>query len=177
MAGADYTIAFKGEQEVERQLTGIIGRLENPEPLLDILGQVIESDIDDNFDGEHTPAGIPWLPVFRPEGDNRKILHGKPPRLRPSMNREVGRSYVRVGTNVIYARRQNDGFTGTEQVSAHRRIMSVVFGVRLQSPMEVMVRAHSRQANTPAREFLGVSPGAQEDMIGMAGDYVAGEAA
>lgn len=70
--------------------------------------------------------------------------------------KEVSPSEIvgKVGANVEYAKRLEFGFEGTEQVGAHQRTISQVFGRPLDAPMTIDVSAHERSASTKARPFL-----------------------
>lgn len=85
-----------------------------------------------------------------------RVLKVDTGRLRGSLARvhERGSLESTVGTNVSYGRRHEFGFHGTESVRAHERVMRKVFGRRLKAPINVMVRAFTRQANTPERPWL-----------------------
>lgn len=58
-----------------------------------------------------------------------------------------------VGTNVIYAARHEYGFTGTETVRAHLRVIKEAFGKPI-SPTQVRVGQFSRKVNAKERSFL-----------------------
>ncbi len=53
-----------------------------------------------------------------------------------------------------YARFWEYGFSGIEQVREHLRHMTVAFGHALDTPKDVLVRAHSRHVDQPARSYL-----------------------
>lgn len=89
-----------------------------------------------------------------------------------SVTHRASPTQVEVGTNVIYARRHQDGFHGTEQVAKHERVIQEAFGVRLLSPKEVTVGTFTRKANTPARPFLGMSPEAAAEIEHHVAGYV-----
>jgi len=57
-------------------------------------------------------------------------------------------------------------------VSAHRRVLTQVFGIKLAEPKTVKVKEHSRKANTPKREFLGMSAHARDEILAIADDYL-----
>jgi phage gpG-like protein len=59
-----------------------------------------------------------------------------------------------VGTNVEYAAAQEFGFTGTVQVSAHKRTITEAFGEPLDSPKTVTVQAHTRRMDIPGNFYL-----------------------
>lgn len=175
MAGVDFRISIEGATEVEARLASIAHRLGDLTPLMDTIGGVLETDTEDNFEGEHGPDGVPWKPSQRVIEHGGKTLQlGR--FLRFSITRRVGPTSVEVGTNKVYARRHQEGFHGTEAVRAHKRTMRSVFGVRLKTPIEAMVGAHTRQGNTPARPFVGMSAGAKAEILHHAEAYVGGAA-
>ena len=65
-------------------------------------------------------------------------LHVRTGRLRRSINSRVeedgARVYGFVGTNVVYGQRHEMGFSGTENVKAHSRLMTVAFGRKVKDP-------------------------------------------
>lgn len=87
-----------------------------------------------------------------------QVLRVRTGRLRRSINQKVqvdgARVYATVGTNVAYAARLEFGFTGTESVRAHLRMMKKAFGKTVKNPHQIMVGAHSRKVNYPAHSFL-----------------------
>jgi hypothetical protein len=58
------------------------------------------------------------------------------------------------GSRVDYAAVHEYGFSGPVQVGAHRRTMTTGFGPESAYPMDVTVRAHTRQMDIPARPYL-----------------------
>jgi hypothetical protein len=60
------------------------------------------------------------------------------------------------GKALPYARKWEYGFSGTEPVRAHSRMMTQAWG-RPVSPHLIQVRAHTRRLNLPARSFLRTS--------------------
>lgn len=166
-----FALRVDGQAEIERALATVIGRVSDMAPLMDIIGVYLEDDARDNFEGEHSPAGVPWKPSQRALATGGKTLQDSRI-LFQSITHKAGPRSVEVGTNIVYARRHNQGWNGTEQVRAHVRVMRSVFGVPLPEPIRANVKAHSRKANTPKREFLGISPGAQQDILGEVADYL-----
>jgi len=59
----------------------------------------------------------------------------------------------RIGTNVVYGRFWELGYTGPVSVKSHTRKISQAFG-RPIKPVNVNVSAHTRQVNVKARPFL-----------------------
>jgi phage gpG-like protein len=174
MGGADFHVSLAGQSEIEQRLALIASRLGDLTPLMDTFGQTIETDIEDNFDGEHSPEGVSWQPSIRViEHGGKTGQHSRMMRL--SVARRVTARSVEVGTNKAYAGRFHAGFRGPEQVKSHTRTIREAFGIRLAEPREVAVRAFTRQANQVARPFVGASAAAQAEMLALAEDYVGAE--
>lgn len=174
MAGADFHIRLDGISDTEARLATLAGRFGDLTPLMDTIGTVLETDTLDNFAGEHDPLGVPWPPSIRVQEHGGKTLQLSR-RLYQSITHRATATSVEVGTNVVYAARHQQGFHGTENVSSHKRTMRKVFGVTLAEPIEVIVPAFTRQGNTPARAFLGLSPHAREEIEGHVADYAGAE--
>lgn len=87
-----------------------------------------------------------------------QVLHVRTGTLRRSINAQVfdkGSSiYGVVGTNVKYAPPHEFGFSGSQQVKAHLRMMKTAWGHPVRNPRKIMVNAHQRQVNLPERSFL-----------------------
>jgi phage gpG-like protein len=88
---------------------------------------------------------------------NGQVLKVRTGRLRNSITNAVQTQGQQVtgivSTAVSYARVHEYGFTGTEQVGAHLRLIKQAWGKPI-TPREISVRAHSRKVNLPARSFL-----------------------
>ncbi|MGE4323986.1 MAG: phage virion morphogenesis protein [Sphingobium sp.] len=166
-----FSIRVDGQDEIETTLAGLIGKVDDMAPLMDMIGMVLEVDAQDNFIGEHSPAGVPWPKSQRAKDSGGKTLQDSR-RLFLSLTHRSGPTFAEVGTNVVYARRHNQGWSGTEQVASHKRVMREVFGVKLAEPIIATVKAHSRKANTPKREFIGLSAGGREEIAGVTADYL-----
>jgi len=86
------------------------------------------------------------------------VLNKRTGRLRDSIHIETdntaGAVVARVGTDVEYAAYHEYGFSGTEQVREHLRTITEAFGRPLETPRDVLVRAHSRNVEYPAHSFL-----------------------
>ncbi|MCW3835973.1 phage virion morphogenesis protein [Sphingomonas canadensis] len=170
MTGAGFRISVDGQEAAERQLAALAARFGDLTPLMDVIGGVIEADVHDNFMGEHSPEGVKWTPSQRVIAHGGKTLQLSR-RLLLSIARRVGRDFVEVGSNLPYAARHQNGFNGTEQVRSHRRRITQAFGRALAEPIEVVVGAFSRKANTPARPYLGWSAAAREEVAEQVAAY------
>lgn len=90
-----------------------------------------------------------------------QVLNVRTGRLRRSITQRVEQTEEAVtgvvGTNVDYARRHEFGFTGTENVKEHMRLVKQAFGLPLKHPVWSTVGAHTREANYPPHSFLRAS--------------------
>jgi phage gpG-like protein len=63
-----------------------------------------------------------------------------------------------VGSNVIYAKFQELGFTGSQNVRQSLRTIKQAFGKTIKGgPVTFTVQAHTRNVNYPAHSFLASS--------------------
>lgn len=90
------------------------------------------------------------------------VLHVRTGRLRRSITQTVsedgGNIMGTVGTNVVYARFQELGFSGTQNVRESLRTIKTAFGKAIKGgPVTFTVRAHTRQVNYPAHSFLATA--------------------
>lgn len=89
-----------------------------------------------------------------PRPDRLGVVTG---RLRSSITKKTTEEddgvVVQVGTNVRYAAAWEFGFDGVQQVDAHLRVVSKVFGRSVNATV-TQVRAHSRKVNNKAKPFL-----------------------
>lgn len=88
-----------------------------------------------------------------------QVLKVKTGRLRRSINQRVDNDANEgpvgtVGTNVSYARPHELGFSGDVQIRQHLRKIKEAWGKPLEEPIEIVVRAHTRRVDLPARSFL-----------------------
>jgi phage gpG-like protein len=88
-----------------------------------------------------------------------EVLNVVTGRLRRSINSRLfgaGTAKIEghVGTNVVYARPHEMGFSGSENVKAHLRTIKQAWGHPLAEPRTVMVSSHSRNVNIPEKSFL-----------------------
>lgn len=95
-----------------------------------------------------------------------RALHVRSGRLWSSVTKQPGTGAMRdkkneyvvtVGTNVIYGRVWEYGYQGTVNVQTHVRVIKKALGKKRPKPLEVTVRAHSREVNMEARPWLDPS--------------------
>jgi phage gpG-like protein len=166
-----FIIRTEGLEPFERQLAQLLAATGNLTPLMDSIGNYGVFSTKDRFDEGVDPQGQPWLPSARAKATGGKTLMDKR-HLRNLMGYVAGRDQVEWGTNLKYARRHNQGFTGTENVAQHTRKMSQAFGQKLREPIEVVVAAFTRKANTPKRQFLGLSIADRAEIAALTEDFI-----
>jgi len=86
------------------------------------------------------------------------VLKVQSGRLKRSINQRVdgaGTDKVSgtVGTNLVYARPHEMGFSGIVNVKEHLQTRTQAFG-RPISPIQVSIKAHKMKMNLPERSFL-----------------------
>ena len=170
MTGAAIDFSVTGAREIERQMLALVNSGENLSEFNDAFGLILESNTIDRFDRETDPAGQKWQKSERAKAEGGKTLTDTA-RLKGSIAYEASATSIRVGTNVAYARVHQDGFSGTQKVATHKRTMSQVFGLKLQSPIEVIVPAFQRSIKMPVRAYLGFGPEDEQDGRALATDF------
>lgn len=86
------------------------------------------------------------------------VLNVRTGRLRRSIHEKIeelpGEISGKVGTNVVYGRVHEYGFSGVESVKSHLRTIKSAFGKELSEPRTFSVKAHQRHVNIPEKSFL-----------------------
>lgn len=87
-----------------------------------------------------------------------QVLNVRTGRLRRSIAQAVSSTEKGVigvvSTAVEYAPIHEFGFSGTQTVQQHLRLIKQAFGRQLKAPVSVTVKQHSRAVNLPERSFL-----------------------
>ena len=128
MAGARIEIEVRGLGEVERRLSRLAARLDDPAPVLERIGARMVESTEARFDTLKAPDGSPWAPLAektrRYKGKHEDKPLTREGDLRGSISAEADRDGVVIGSDRPYA-------------ATHQ------FG--------------REEANIPARPFLGLS--------------------
>lgn len=175
MTGTSISFSVVGASQIEREMLALIDAGEDLTEFNDALGLILEGNTLDRFDRETDPAGKKWEKSQRAIAEGGKTLTDTA-RLKGSITYESDARSVRVGTNVVYARIHQEGFSGSQKVAAHKRTMSQVFGLKLKSPIEVVVPAFERTMNMPVRAYLGFGPEDEQDARSLATEFFPGKA-
>ena len=88
-----------------------------------------------------------------------------------SIEHQVQRNHVRVGSALAYAGVHQDGFSGSVQVPAHTRLITQAFGKLLKSEVSQSVGSFTRHMEIPAREYLGISSDNQTELLAVIGGF------
>ena len=166
-----------GTQELQRyqQLIETLSDPKHKTELLDALGGVVESQTRRRIADEKTaPDGSPWDDWSSSYGKtrhgNQSLLQGRGDLL-DSIEYQVQRNQVRIGSPLAYAGVHQDGYSGAVQISAHTRLITQAFGKALAFPVYQSVGAFTRMMNTPQREYLGLSTDNQTEVYTVIGDF------
>lgn len=169
-------VSTHGEELARYQrLLETLGRSDHKAELLKLIGGEVEDYTRRRISDEKTaPDGTPWAPW---SADYAKTRHGGNSLLQgeggllDSIEYQVQRNSVRVGSALAYAGVHQDGFSGTVQVPAHLRSITQAFGKALKSPVSQSVGAFTRQMEIPQRQFLGLSSDNQTELLAVIGDF------
>jgi len=152
------SLDIKVEGKALKTLQMLAKRMDNLQPVMREIGEVVRESVMRNFREQRSPEGAPWKPSLRALVQGGLTLVDTAT-LRNSINVRARRRSVTIGTPVEYAAvhqfgaRKGSFGNVTVHVREHIR--------RLASGKEVKVRAHTRNmrvpwGNIPARPFLGV---------------------
>lgn len=158
-----------------QRLLDTLGRSDYKAELLDSLGGVVERQTKRRIsDEKRAPDGGAWAPwteeYKKTRHGNQSLLEGEGALL-DSIEYQVQRNSVRVGSALVYAGVHQDGFSGSVQVPAHIRRITQAFGKALQFPVYQSVGAFTRQMAMPARPYLGLSSSNQAELLAVIGDF------
>lgn len=157
---ASLQVGVEGISRVEQRLGAIADHVEDMGELMDRFGLYLESSTIDRFDDETAPDGTPWEPSIRARETGGKTLTDKG-LLRGSITYVAGPDQVEWGSNLIYAGVHQDGAVIEPVNASHLKF-------RLPGGGWVTVD----RVEIPARPFLGVNAADEEQLLGLAEDYL-----
>lgn len=169
-------VSTRGEELARYQrLLDTLGRNDYKAELLGSIGAVVESQTRRRISDEKTaPDGTPWAPwsdaYAKTRHGGQSLLQGDGDLL-DSIEYQVQRNSVRVGSPLAYAGVHQDGFSGSVQVPSHVRRISQAFGKALKFPVYQSVGSFTRMMEIPQREFLGLSSDNQTELLAVIGDF------
>lgn len=166
--GFSVSIEVDGIEDARRIARRVANLGENPQPLLEIAGSVLEASTIRRFEEQHGPGGVPWPPSKRAEREGGKTLFDRGD-LFDSIRYEVRAAEVEIGFDdlnkppgVVAA--LHFGSHRQTVVVGHTRTVNEAFGVPLPKPVETFVRPHGRMTNLPARPMIGVDEDDRRDL-------------
>lgn len=148
------------------KLERLARRAADTHPLMDAIGESLESSTRLRFRNETGPGGQRWKPSLRARHEGGQTLT-ESRQLRDSITHEATRDTARVGTNVIYAGVHQFGATirakGGYNGNGHLRFS--IPGLGFRSPLEVVI---------PARPFLGIDQDDRDTIEDLVDGYLMG---
>lgn len=109
MAGTSFRIDFHEMIAMDGRLVAAAARAEDLSPLMDAIGQAMETSTHDRFDSETDPQGVPWEPSQRV-----KAFGGKTLTLAGHLDNSVTHIFsandTEIGSNLVYARPHDLGW-------------------------------------------------------------------
>ena len=128
-------------------------------PLMERIGVYLEQSTDLRFEREREPSGRFWKKSIRARETGGTTLSDSG-RLRGSITSNATASEVEVGTNVLYAGIHQ--FGGTIRAKG-KALAFTLPGIGLVTVKQVVI---------PARPFLGLTKVDEEEVVGLAEDYL-----
>lgn len=185
MTGFSLDVRVTGLEDARRIAQRVRNLGEDPTPLLQIAGSILEASTIRRFQEEKGPGGIPWPKSKAALGQapraSGKISPGKTLTdtgdLRDSIRYEVRPGEVEVGSdglkNPVKAIANQVGSNRQAVVLPHTRTIKSAFGVPLPGGAKTInVRAHGRVTNLPARPFVGIDDDDRRDVTDAWLDYL-----
>ncbi len=151
-----------GLDRAEVRLAALIVGVEQRTPMMEGIALYLESSTIDRFDDEVGPDGSAWKQSIRARQEGGKTLSDSG-LLKGSIASIADNDQVEWGSNLIYARPHQDGATITAK-GGGRLKFKLPGGLGFRSVLAVTL---------PARPFLGINDMDEEQIIGVAEDYLA----
>lgn len=164
----EITLKTTGAEAIEKELSGLVNRLDNLRPLLKAIGDRVVRQTQERFNkGGPAPDGAAWAKVKRPDPKARGILRISD-HLRDSIRYQmVGDDAVAIGTNKVYAAiHQLGGRTAAHDILPVRK-------KALKTPFGIFKKVKHPGSVIPARPYLGISAENSEELIGIVSEYLA----
>ena len=156
---AAFTIIARDLAPFQARLAELLERSGDLSPLMDRIGQALESSTVQRFEDEEAPDGSRWEPSLRAKETGGKTLTLSA-RLKQSITHRASATQVEIGTNVIYAGVHQGGATIRGNPLLKFKLPG---GLGFRSAAEVVI---------PARPFLGVSADDQDEIEALVEEYL-----
>lgn len=161
-----------------RDRIALLGKVDR-RGLLDIVGGEVESQTKRRIETEKSsPNGLPWAAWSERHAATRHGGHSaleEEGHLLGSIDHQVVGDSVEIGSNLVYARIQQEG-SGSEPVTvpAHKRLITQVFGRELSFGVWASVGTYDFVQNIPARPYLGLSGENEHDVEAIVDTFIDG---
>ena len=156
-------IRFTFEDELSAGIDRAIAAHQDFTPAMAVIATVLASGVENRFDAETDPDGVPWLPSASAMEEGRKTLQDKGVRggLLGSLLNNAGydASSAWIGTNLPYAGIHQDGGTIRPREGSGKRALRTPFGPRAS-------------VNMPRRAFLGFGEMERQEIPEVLSDFV-----
>jgi len=170
MSGASIKISLQDEQ-VQRELAGIIDRIEHPRAAFADIGEYLQRTTRDRFESETAPDGTAWAALketTKARKKHPKILT-ESKRLRSSIIYQATATQVLVGSNLLYAAiHQLGGKTRPHDIKPKRKRALAWPGA--EHPVSGTI--HHPGSDIPARPYLGLSRDDQDEVLAILGEHL-----
>tara|TARA_R110000787_G_scaffold26344_32_gene73780 strand:+ start:2710 stop:3225 length:516 start_codon:yes stop_codon:yes gene_type:complete len=161
MAGVRLTYDTSDLRSASRRFERLEDGARDPLPLMQDIAAALESSTLRRFEEERGPDGVGWQKSVRARNEGGKTLTDQG-HLADSINSSADRRRAVVGTNLIYAGVHQDG------AEIHARAGGrLVFAIGNQL-------IFAKKVTIPARPFLGVDAGDEQEIGDIVGDFIAG---
>ena len=101
-------IEITGLEAIQSHLRDIQAKTDNMKPHLYEVGNILKNSIEESFETQKSPFGVPWTPSYRARTEGGKTLI-KSGMLSSNWNISADAKSVTVGTNIPYAAIHNFG--------------------------------------------------------------------
>ncbi len=144
-AALDIRANIRGTEDIERKLGKMLNGVSNLEPLMDEIGGIMVASTQDNFENSRGPDGTAWIPSKRARDEGGKTLIDRGI-LFSSLTHNATDDSVEWGSGMVYAGIHNDGGKA----------------------------GRNKSVELPARPYLGINIGDEQEIEAAATDYLGG---
>ncbi len=144
-AALDIRANVRGTKNIERKLDKMLDGVTNLEPLMDEIGGIMVASTQDNFENSRGPDGTAWTPSNRVTKNGGQTLIDSEI-LFDSITHNPTKDSVEWGSGMIYAGIQNDGGNA----------------------------GRGGATKLPARTYLGINVGDEQEIEAAASKYLGG---
>jgi phage virion morphogenesis protein len=152
------TVTVEGLGDIEARLSGMLAKMDDLTPLMDRIGQAMETTTGERFERGVAPSGVAWKKSNKPSG--KTLIDTS--RLKNSVTHRASRDSVEIGTNVIYGAIHQ--FGGTIRARSGKYLKFKLPGkLGFRSVESVII---------PARPFIGIDAEDRQEIPALVEDYL-----